>query len=220
MGMFSRITDIINANINALLDKAENPEKMIRLIIQEMEETLVEVRSEAAKHIAEKKHLSRNLRNVQNKESEWQQKAEIALAKGREDLARGALIEKQKVATDLENLQQQVQHIDEVLEKIQDDSNRLQEKLTEAKQRQQAFNQRQQSAEVRLQAKKVLDSSNIDSAIAKFESYQQKVDELEAQVESYDFVASKSLSQQIAELEQDDEVEQQLEMMKKKVANG
>ncbi|MDN3653772.1 phage shock protein PspA [Thalassotalea ponticola] len=220
MGMFSRITDIINANINALLDKAENPEKMIRLIVQEMEETLVEVRCEAAKYIAEKKQLTRALERINKQDTQWQEKAELALSKGREDLARSALVEKQKLAQELSECEQSIQHIDDVLTAIQTDSQHLQNKLSEAKARQHAIVTRQQTAEVRLQTKKVLDTGDIDRAIAKFEHYQQKVDDLEAQVDAYDVVANQSLADQIAELEQQDAIAQQLEKLKQRVVNS
>ncbi|WP_068544254.1 phage shock protein PspA [Thalassotalea crassostreae] len=220
MGMFSRLTDIINANINSLLEKAENPEKLLRLIVQEMEETLVEVRAQAAKSIAEKKTFSRQQRNVDNQLNSWQQKAELALAKGREDLARSALVEKQKYVQQQQELAEQVAIIDEGLNSIQEDCQRLQDKLAEAKQRQKTFTMRQQSAVVRLKAKQQLDSGNIDNAIEKFERYQQKVDDLEAQVEAFDLTQKSSLESQFAELENDDLINEQLAQLKKKVVNG
>ncbi|KGJ88435.1 phage shock protein PspA [Thalassotalea sp. ND16A] len=220
MGMFSRLTDIINANINSLLEKAENPEKLIRLIIQEMEETLVEVRSQAAKNIAEKKTLTRQLRSLEAKVADWQQKAELALAKGREDLARSALVEKQKSEQSLESVHAEMSSIDEMLDGVQSDCQRLQDKLAEAKRRQESMVLRQQSAEVRLKARRTIDTGNIDNAIAKFERYQQKVDQVEAEVEAFDFAKNQSLESQIAELENQDLIEQQLQEMKKKVVNG
>jgi phage shock protein A len=220
MGMFSRLTDIINANINSLLEKAENPEKLIRLIIQEMEETLVEVRSQAAKSIAEKKTLTRRLRSLETKVADWNRKAELALSKGREDLARSALVEKQKCEQELEPLQQEMISIDEMLNGVQDDCGRLQEKLAEAKRRQESFTRRQKSAEVRLKARQTINTGNIDNAIAKFERYQQKVDEVEAQVEAYNLGKNQSLESQFEELENQDLIEEQLQQMKKKVANG
>jgi phage shock protein A len=220
MGMFSRLTDIINANINSLLEKAENPEKLIRLIIQEMEETLVEVRSQAAKNIAEKKTLTRHLRSLETKVADWQKKAELALAKGREDLARSALVEKQKSEQTLGSVNAEMATIDEMLDGVQSDCQRLQEKLAEAKRRQETMVLRQQSAEVRLKARRTIDTSNIDNAIAKFERYQQQVDQVEAEVEAFDFAKNQSLESQFAELENQDLIEQQLQEMKKKVVNG
>lgn len=220
MGMFSRFTDIINANINAMLDKAEEPEKMIRLIIQEMEETLVEVRSTAAKHIAEKKTVLRNIREMESRVANWQQKAELALNKGREDLAKSALVEKQNCTQKLTEMNQDLAQFDEFLNAVQQDSQRLQDKLTEAKRKQEAYAIRQQSAEVRLKVREKAAIYNIDEAISKFERYQQKIDRVEAEVEAYDMTSSKDLNSQFRELENDENIEQELEQLKQKVANG
>lgn len=220
MGMFSRFTDIINANINSLLEKAENPEKLIRLIIQEMEETLVEVRSQAAKNIAEKKTLTRQLRKVESKVADWQSKAELAVVKKREDLARSALVEKQKCEKQTSELELEMSSIDEMLNGVQSDCQRLQDKLNEAKRRQESMLMREKSASVRLKARQTIDTGSIDNAIAKFDRYQQKVDQIEAEVESYDLGKNQSLESQFADLEHEDAVEQELTALKKKVVNG
>jgi phage shock protein A len=220
MGMFSRFTDIINANINSMLDKAEDPEKMIKLIIQEMEETLVEVRSTAAKHIAEKKTVMRNIRDMESRVANWQQKAELALTKGREDLAKAALVEKQSCAQKLTEFNEELGQFDEYLTAIQQDSQRLQDKLSEAKRKQEAYRVRQKSAEVRLKVREKAAVHNIDEAISKFERYQQKIDRVEAEVEAYDMTSAKDLNSQFRELENDENIEQELEQLKKKVANG
>ncbi len=220
MGMFSRLSDIINANINSLLEKAENPEKMIKLIIQEMEETIVEVRSQAAKNIAEKKSLERQLARAEKMVSNWQQKAELAISKGREDLARVALQEKHKAAQEIEQMNTDLVTVDELLVKVQDDAQRLQSKLQEAKRRQQSFVMRKQSASVRLKAKQQTHSVDIDHSIEKFDRFAQKVDDIEAQVEAYDLTSNPSLESQFQALENEDSIEQELAQMKLKVANG
>ncbi|MEH6597227.1 MAG: phage shock protein PspA [Colwellia polaris] len=220
MGMFSRFTDIINANINAMLDKAEEPEKMIKLIINEMEETLVEVRSSAAKYIAEKKTIMRNIRDMENRVTNWHTKAELALTKGREDLAKSALVEKQTCTQKLAEFNEELVQIDEHLIAVQQDSQRLQDKLSEAKRKQEAFALRQQSAEVRLKVREKAVIHNIDEAINKFERYQQKIDRVEAEVEAYDMTSSNDLDSQFRALESDENVEQELEQLKQKVANG
>jgi len=220
MGLFSRFTDIVNANLNSMLDKAEHPEKMIRLIIGEMEETLVEVRSTAAKNIAEQKTLARKVKAAEEGVSHWHDKAEIALAKSRDDLAKSALAQKHKCQAELSQLNCENEQLAEFLNAIQDDAQRLQDKLNEAKRRQEALMLRQESAEVRLKVRETAIIHNIDEAMAKFERYQQKIDHLEAQVESYDLTQNKDLSTQISELEQDDNIEAELAEMKKKVVNG
>jgi len=220
MGLFSRFTDIVNANINSMLDKAEHPEKMIRLIIQEMEETLVEVRSAAAKHIAEKKTLVRETRQLESSIESWHNKAELAITKGREDLAKSALTEKHKAKEQLDYVQQQLAELEEYLVAIQDDSQRIQEKLSEAKRRQEALVLRQQSAQVRLKVREKASVHNIEEAISKFERYQQKIDKVEAQIEAYDMTQNSDLDSQFKALETDENIEAELEQLKKKVVNA
>ena len=217
MGMFTRFADIINANINSMLDKAEQPEKMIRLIIQEMEETLVEVRATAAKHIAEKKTIVRQVESLQKSVNYWQEKAELALEKGREDLARSALTEKQKASQQLTELEHEAAKLDEFLSAVQDDSQRLQQKLTEAKRRQEALLLRQESAVVRLKVREKQEKYNIDEAISRFERYQEKVDRVEAQIEAFDMTKNQDLESQFQELESDENIDNELAELKKKV---
>ncbi len=220
MGMFSRFTDIINANLSSMLDKAEDPEKMVKLIIQEMEETLVEVRSTAAKNIAEKKTMMRQIASLEASISNWQEKAELAISKGRDDLAKSALSEKQKSAAKVSELQQELSQLEEFLGAVQEDGQRLQDKLQEAKRKQEAFALRQESAEVRLKVRERAVVYNIDEAISKFERYQQKIDRVEAELEAYDFTQNKDLDSQIRDLETDETIDQELADLKKQVVNG
>lgn len=220
MGMFSRFADIVNANINSMLDKAEHPEKMIRLIIQEMEETLVEVRSTAAKHIAEKKTLTRQIDSLEKSIARWQEKAELAVAKDRDDLAKSALAEKHKNTQQVDDLNAELVKIEEFLQAVQEDSQRLQDKLSEAKRRQEALMLRQESAVVRLKVRENAARHNIDDAIVKFERYQEKIDQVEAQVEAFDFTQNQDLESQFRDLETDDSINDELAQLKKKVANG
>ena len=132
MGIFSRFSDIVNSNINAILDKAEEPEKLVRLMIQEMEDTLVEVRSTAARAIADRKEISRSLTSLEQEARDWQAKAELALDKEREDLAKAALAEKARVVAAADSLRNQQKIIGEGLEKLNDDIVRLEEKLVDA----------------------------------------------------------------------------------------
>jgi len=220
MGLFSRFTDIVNANLNSMLDKAEQPEKMIKLIIGEMEETLIEVRTTAAKNIAEKKTLARQMQSTESDIESWHEKAELALAKNRDDLAKSALAQKHKLQAELTELNASDEQLSEFLNAVQDDALRLQEKLHEARKRQEVLLRREESAVVRLKIREKSAVHNIDEAIGRFERYQQKIDNIEAQVEAYDFTADKSLSAQINELEQDDNIAQELAAMKKKAVNA
>jgi phage shock protein A len=216
MGIFSRFSDIVNSNINSLLDKAEDPEKMVRLIIQEMEDTLVEVRSSSAKTIAEKKELQRVVYRLQAEADDWQTKAELALSKERDDLARAALIEKQKAAEQANNSVRDMSVLDEHINKLQDEVSQLQEKLADAKARQKSMLMRRTTVENRLEVKKSLDSNRINDAMYKFERYEQKIDSLEAQVESYD-LGKKTLKDEFAELAAQDKIDNELAALKAKV---
>ncbi|AOW76877.1 phage shock protein PspA [Colwellia sp. PAMC 20917] len=220
MGMFSRFTDIINANLNNMLDKAEDPEKMVKLIIQEMEETLVEVRSTAAKNIAEKKTLMRKIASLEASINNWQEKAALAINKGRDDLAKSALHEKQKCSVQVNEFHDDLAQLEIYLSAVQEDGQRLQEKLQEAKRKQDAFALRQESVEVRLKVRERAIVYNIDEAINKFERYQQKIDRVEAELESYDFTENKDLASQFRDLETDESIEQELADLKKQVVNG
>ncbi|CAH9052338.1 Phage shock protein A [Pseudoalteromonas holothuriae] len=219
MGIFSRFADIVNSNINAILDKAEDPEKMVRLIIQEMEDTLVEVRSTSAKTLAEKKELTRRVEQLNEQTQQWQEKAELALNKEREDLARAALMERQKSEDAAQSVQSELEHVETHIEKLQQEVATLQEKLADAKARQKAIVLRQRSAESRLEVKKALDSSKVEDALNRFERYETKIDGLESQVESYD-LGKKSLADEIADLQKNEKVDDELAELKKKLAKN
>ncbi|MDO6487891.1 phage shock protein PspA [Colwellia sp. 6_MG-2023] len=222
MGLFTRFTDIVNANLNSMLDKAEHPEKMIRLIIQEMEETLVEVRATAAKNIAEQKTHNRRVKFAEDSVEQWQSKAELAIAKDREDLAKSALAQKHKYQNELNTLQQESDAFAEFSIKVQEDAARLQEKLSEARRRQEAFTLRQESVHVRLKVRENAAIYNIDEAMSKFERYQQKIDRAEAQVEAYDLMAAskegQSLDAQFADMEKEEAITQELAKIKQKLS--
>lgn len=222
MGMFSRMTDIVQANINAMLDKAEDPEKVIRLITQEMEETLVEVRSQAASYIAEKKQLDRKIAQLDKQAAQWHNKAELALEKDREELAKAALVEKQSYIGKIDELTGQKAQLDEMLGKIQGDTARLQEKLAEAKLKQKSLASRKNTSAAQLKIRQVEHSDKINQAMTRFDQYEQRIEYLEAQVDAFDIVPgtseSQSLNEQFAALEKNDQVEKELAELKKKRA--
>ena len=217
MGIFSRFSDIVNSNINAILDKAEDPEKIVRLMIQEMEDTLVEVRSAAARAIADKKEVARKLEALEREAQDWQDKAELALDKDREDLAKAALAEKALVTRTAEGVRAQRDAVDESLEQLSSDIASLEAKLADAKSRQEAILVRHQAASKRLEVRKRLHDYRVDDALVRFERFERRIDGLEGHVESYD-LGKKDLAQEFAELESAEAVQEELRALKSRRA--
>jgi len=220
MGIFSRMGDIINSNLNSMIDKAENPEKITRLIIQEMEDTLVEVRTSAARNIAETKELSRKGDQYDVRAKEWADKAELALTKGREDLARGAVQAKQQSEQMAEVVRKEIEILNEAVAKADSDLEKLQAKLNEAKAKHKALMMRGSTATNQIKMRKVMTSNKVDDALQRYERMERKVDELEAHVEAFDLGNGQSLESQFAALEADDAVEAELATLKKSLGKS
>jgi phage shock protein A len=217
MSIFSRFTDIVNSNLNALLDKAEDPQKMVRLIIQEMEDTLVEVRSTSAKTIANKKDIAQQIDKLHAQASDWEAKAELAITKDREDLAKAALQERNKCAEAADALTKELDVVESQLNKLQEETTQLQAKLADAKARQKTILLRQSTASSRLDVKKTLDSANVEDVMGRFEQYERKINDIEAQVDAYD-LGQKSLNDEFAELAADDKINDELAALKARLA--
>ncbi|WP_374311551.1 phage shock protein PspA [Dongia sp.] len=217
MGIFSRLSDIVNANLNALLDRAEDPEKMAKLMIQEMEDTLVEVRSAAVKNISEKKEIQRRLEQLTAAEADWAQKAEFAIGKGRDDLAKGALLAKRKLAESADSLRGELAAVDEALTRHDEDLARLQSKLQEAKAKQKALLIRLNAAQKRVQVRRTLADGRVDDALARYETLHRKIDELEGRAEVYDMGQAKTLEQEFASLEAETGLDAELDALKEKL---
>jgi len=220
MGIFSRFADIINANLNSILDKAEDPSKMIRLIIQEMEDTLVEVRTSSAKTIAEKKELQRKIDRINSDIENWQQKAELAISKQREDLAKAALVEKSRLVDMVEEMSNQFASANETMEQLNNEIVQLQEKLQDAKARQTALLMRHKTASSRLKVREHLYSSDASDAMERFERFERKLDNLEANVDAQGLGAKRTLSDEIDSLEVDEKLNAELDALKKKMSGS
>ena len=216
MGVFTRLTDIINSNINAILDKAEDPEKIIRMVIQEMEDTLVEVRSSAAKTIADQKDIERRLKKLDKVQSDWEKKAELAISKGRDDLAKGALIEKAKVVEMADHLNEELAQLQDALTRHEEDVVKLDAKLREAKAKKAALQARHQTATNQVRVRKNLYDNRIQDAFDRFDKVENRLDRLEGEAQAMDLGRGQTLAEEISGLEADEDIEKELAALKAK----
>ncbi|MBN8830250.1 MAG: phage shock protein PspA [Sphingomonadales bacterium] len=215
MGIFSRTRDIIAANVTDLLDRAEDPAKMIRMIILEMEETLVEVRASAARTIADQKEMRRHISKLEALQESWTEKAQLALSKDREDLAKAALVEKRKAADMADQLKAQIVVLEEALHASEEDIAKLQGKLREARARQSSLMTRMESAQTRLRAREMYNGERVQDAFSRFEMLERRVDMAEGHADAMGLGAQpKTLEQEIAELQSSDAVDAELEALK------
>ncbi len=219
MGVFSRLSDIVNSNLNAMLDRAEDPQKIVRLIIQEMEETLVEVRTRAARSIAERKDVERKKAEFEKRVGDWEQKAEFAIEKGREDLARGAISARRKAQEMVELLDQERDAIARTMEKTGDDLEKLQTKLKEAKAKQRSLEMRHATAFDGARINRMVHDNKIEDALARFDRYESRISELEGEAESWSLAKPKTLEDEFADLEYEDKVHDELQRLKQRIEN-
>lgn len=217
MSVFSRLSDIVNANINAVLEKAEDPDKIIRLMIQEMEDTLVEIRSSAAKCIADRKETGRHIEYLDRETEEWARRAELAIRRDREDLARAALSEKQAIGDKAAVFREELGVLDSHLDKFNDDITQLQSKLNDAKTRQRSIVIRHKTATSQLSARKHTHSDRIDEMLFRFEKAESRIDRVESESEAMAIGRTQSLADEIEGLEDDVRVESELVELKLKI---
>jgi phage shock protein A len=219
MGIFSRMSDIINSNINSLLDQAEDPEKMIRLIIQEMEDTLVEVRTSSARVLADRKAAARRVEQLQAEAEGWESKARLAISKGREDLARAALQEKREIEDELTAVESELAATDEHIEHLHEEVGKLQHKLSDAKAKKKALMMRSRTVESRIKVKRHTHREALDDAFSRFEHFERRMDNLESQLDVMDLGrdVAPSLAAEINALEEDELLTAELERLKSEV---
>jgi phage shock protein A len=222
MGIFSRMTDIINSNINAMLDQAEDPEKMIRLIIQEMEDTLVEVRSSSASVLAERKLAARRLERAETDAGAWEEKARLAISKGREDLARAALQEKRIIEEEVVLVAAELAATDEHIEQLGTEISQLQQKLDDTRAKQKALLMRSKTVESRIKVKRQIHRESLDDAFQRFEKFERRMDTLESQLESLDMgrEVPPDLAAEIDTLQEDEVINEELARLKSELKPG
>ena len=220
MGIFSRTRDIVAANMAELLDKAEDPAKMIRMIILEMEETLVEVRASAARTIADQKEMRRHITKLQQLQENWTEKAELALSKGREDLAKAALVERQKAVDMVDQLTAETQVLDDALRASEEDIAKLQVKLREARTKQASVQTRMETANNRYRLRDMYAGPKTQEAFSRFDVLERRADEAEGRAEAMGLSVPKSLEEEIAELRQSDKVDAELAALKARLGKS
>jgi len=217
MSIFSRLTDIVNSNINSILDKAEDPEKIIRMIIQEMEDTLVEVRSSAARAIADQKEVERKLKRLADIQSDWEAKAELAINKDREDLAKAALVEKSKCADMADHLAEELGRLKEALGRHEEDVVKLEAKLREAKAKKATIQARHETVTNQVRVRRNLYSGKIEDAFERFDKVEVRLDRLEAESEAYDLGKGRTLADEINDLEAEEAIQSELDALKSRM---
>ncbi len=221
MGIFSRTRDIIAANVTDLLDKAEDPAKMIRMIILEMEETLVEVRASAARTIADQKEMRRHIAKLDKLQDSWTEKAELALSKDREDLAKAALVERQKAVDMADQLAAEIGVLDDTLRSAEEDITKLQNKLRESRTRQNSITTRLESAHNRVRIHEAYAGPKVQDAFSRFEIMERRVDFAEGRADALSLGAPpKTLEEEIAELKSSEKVDADLAALKARIGKA
>ena len=214
MSIFSRFRDIVNSNINSMLDEAEDPEKLVRLMIQEMEDTLIDLKASCAGAIAARKKVGRSFDDLTTRATNWENKAMLAIQKGREELAREALLEKRRVSEGVASLEKETAGLDEVIGNYQTDITQLEEKLTAAREKQRVLVQRHIHAQHKTRAQEQIRRSETSDALLRYEQFEARVERMEAEADLVNYGRKPSLEEQFAQLERDEEIEKELAALK------
>ncbi len=218
MGIFTRFREIINSNINAMLDNAEDPEKLIKLMIREMEDTLVELKASCAGVIASRKKVHRHLADMQFREEEWEGRARLAVEKGRDGLAREALMEKRRYTRRAESLGEELQEHNALYDQYKDDIRQLEEKLKSAREKQRMLLQRHIRASRKKQAREEIRRADSVEAVLRFEELERRIEQMEAEADVVDIGNKSGLEEQFEKLVVDDEIEKELQALKAPLA--
>lgn len=217
MGIFTRFRDIISSNINAMLDKAEDPEKLISLMIREMEDTLVEIKASCAGVMASRKKLQRHMSEARGRAENWDQKARLAVAKGRDDLAREALIEKRRYSERAGSLERELLDMNGLVDQYQEDIRQLEEKLRTAREKQRALIQRHIHANRKRRAQEEIRRMESTEALVKFEEFENRIEKMEAEADLVNYGRRPGLEVEFEELMVDEDIEKELQTLKSAV---
>lgn len=216
MGIFTRVRDIVSSNLNAMLDKAEDPEKLVKLMIREMEDTLVEIKASCAGAMATKKKVQRDLDKTREHASIWNGKAQLAVDKGREELAREALMERRRYQERAEQLEQEMAHAEELVQQYQSDIQQLEDKLASAREKQRVLIQRHTRAQTRMRTEQGIRKYDTSDAMLRFETFEERIERMEADAELVNYGRKPSLDEKFRELDRDEGIEKELAEMKAK----
>ena len=214
MGIFTRFRDIVSSNINSMLDKAEDPEKMIKLMIREMEDTLIELKSSCANTIANQKKVERMLEDTREREAFWSQKAELAVTKGRDDLARQALMAKRRFTQRVEVVEEELTDLSALVEQYRDDITELENKLKSAREKQRMLVQRHIRAQRKKQAQQEIRRVDSAEVVQKFEEMENHIERMEAEADLVNYGRQSNLEAAFDDLAADDEIEKELSALK------
>jgi len=220
MGIFTRVRDIISSNLNTMLEKAEDPEKLIKLMIREMEDTLIEVKASCAGAMATKKKIQRELDEVNERANTWGDKAQLAVDKGRDDLAREALVERKRYAERAEQLEKELGHCDDLVAQYQSDIKQLEDKLASAREKQRLLVQRHVRAQRKMQTQQEIRRLDTADAMARFDTFEERIERMEADAELVNFGRKPTLDDEFRKLEGHDDIDKELDELKKKRQGG
>ncbi len=220
MGIFTRFRDIVSANINAMLDRAEDPEKMVSLMIREMEDTLVEIKSSCAGVMAESKKIERQLEQINSRAEYWEDKARLAIEKKRDDLAKEALLEKRRYVESKQRLESEREEHIHLISQYQEDIRQLEEKLQAARDKKRMLVQRHVHAQQKQQAQREIRRANSTEAVLKFDELENRIEQMEAEAELVNFGAKPNLEAELEQLELESEIEKELQALKEKTQSS
>ncbi len=215
MGIFTRVRDIISSELNTMLEKAEDPEKLVKLMIREMEDTLVEIKASCAGAMATKKKIQRDSSEVKERSEAWAEKAQLAIDKGREDLAREALIEKRRYADRTEGLDEELEQCDGLVAQYQTDIQQLEEKIASAREKQRLLVQRHVRASRKMRTERNVRRLDSSDAMARFDTFEERIERMETDAELVNFGRKPSLDEEFRRLEDDEDIEAELDALKK-----